>query len=90
MNTAQRIQIDLVYFDGCPNAEAARASLTAACEQLNLKLEWQEWNQNDDDTPDHLLRFASPSILVDGKDVTGQLPNSDGTRGKCAPKVGQS
>lgn len=64
--------IDLVYFDGCPNAEAARASLRA----LMPEEPWREWNLSSGKTPERFRRYGSPTVLVDGRDVTGE---SEGT-----------
>jgi mercuric ion transport protein len=60
--------IDLVYFDGCPNAEAARANLRA----LMSDGSWREWNLSSADTPERFRRYGSPTVLVDGRDVTGE------------------
>lgn len=65
------MKIELVYFEGCPNVQPARANLKEACLALGLKPEWIELDQNDGDTPDYAMRFGSPSILVEGKDVAG-------------------
>jgi mercuric ion transport protein len=65
------MKIELVYFEGCPNAGAARENLRKACGELSVKAEWQEWDQNSDSVPDHVKPFGSPSILVNGKDIAG-------------------
>lgn len=65
------MKIELVYFEGCPNADAARGNLRKACDELGLKADWLEWNQNDNKVPAHVKAFGSPSILVDGRDVAG-------------------
>lgn len=59
--------IDLVYFDGCPNAEAARANLRVVMSDGS----WREWNLSSADTPERFRRYGSPTVLVDGRDVTG-------------------
>lgn len=64
--------IDLIYFDGCPNLEAARENLRAAVGAERIEGEWREWNLHSDNTPDRFKRFGSPTILVDGEDVTGE------------------
>lgn len=69
------MKIELVYFEGCPNAAAARENLRQACAELGLKAEWREWDQNDGAAPAHIKAFGSPSILVDGRDVTGNSGN---------------
>lgn len=68
--------IELVYFDGCPNAEKARESLQAAMGAAQGA--WREWNLSDEGTPERFRRFGSPTVLVDGEDVTG---SDDGNMG---------
>lgn len=65
------MNVELVYFEGCPNADAARENLRKAFVELKMEADWQEWDQNNDDIPDHLKIFGSPSILVEGTDVAG-------------------
>lgn len=65
------MKIELVYFEGCPNAEAARENLRKACDELGINADWREWDQNEDTVPDHVKTFGSPSILIEGKDVAG-------------------
>lgn len=59
-------EIELVYFDGCPNVEQARANLRAVVGEGS----WTEWNLSSADTPDRFRRYGSPTVLVDGHDVT--------------------
>ena len=66
--------IELIYFDGCPNADAARENLRAALTAAGLAVAWQEWNQSDPMAPDHVKCYGSPSVLVNGRDVKGQEP----------------
>ncbi len=63
--------IELVYFDGCPNAEKARESLQAVVGAGPGAGAWSEWNLSDEATPERYRRFGSPTVLVDGEDVTG-------------------
>ena len=63
--------IELIYFDGCPNAEPARTNLREALVALDLTAEWQEWEQGDATAPEHAKLHGSPTILVNGQDVTG-------------------
>ncbi len=62
---------ELIYFDGCPNADDARDNLRAALEAEGLPPEWQEWNQHDPQAPERVKQHGSPTVLVDGRDVTG-------------------
>lgn len=34
---------------------------------------WKEWNQYDPTTPEHVLGYPSPTILIGGRDVAGSL-----------------
>ncbi len=63
--------IELVYFRGCPHVDAARAALRAALESMALPAQWQEWDQTQPETPAHLQDLGSPTVLVNGIDVTG-------------------
>ena len=65
------MNIELVYFTGCPHVETARKNLREACEALGLPAEWKEWNQNDQNIPQHLKVLGSPSVLVKNTDVAG-------------------
>lgn len=60
-------EIELVYFDGCPNAARARENLASLLEPGS----WMEWNLAAEETPAAFRRFGSPTVLVDGVDVTG-------------------
>lgn len=64
-------RIDLVYFEGCPNAGQARENIGAAILRAHGEPgEWAEWDLTADSTPDEFRRYASPTVLVDGVDVT--------------------
>ncbi len=73
--------IDLIYFSGCPNAEAARANLRAALEAARLPAAWHEWNLDEPHAPECVRQYGSPTILVNGRDVAG--PNSGGLGRAC-------
>ena len=82
--------IELVYFDGCPNAERARDNLRAAVLQVfGASVAWDEWDLTADSTPKDLKRHGSPTVLVDGRDVTGMEPESNAMacRADGAPSV---
>ena len=65
-------RIDLVYFEGCPNATKARENLRAAIERAGAELGWSEWDLMAETTPERFRRHGSPTVLVDGSDVTGE------------------
>ena len=64
-------RIELVYFEGCPNVPAARKNLQGALRAVGRPLEWSETDLGADSTPEDFRRYASPTVLVDGEDVTG-------------------
>ena len=68
--------VELVYFEGCPNAAEARSRLQQALESCRLAPVWREWDLGAGDAPSHVMGYASPTVLVDGRDVAG-----DGERG---------
>jgi mercuric ion transport protein len=83
-------QIELVYFEGCPNAVKARANIRAAvAEAFAAPVEWSEWDLMDDATPEGFKRYGSPTVLVDGHDVTGDGPgnNAMACRADGAPSI---
>ena len=68
-------KIEFIYEQGCPNIADARTQLRLALEQSGLPLHWQEWERSDPNSPAYAHRFGSPSILVAGEDVAGELPS---------------
>ncbi len=65
-------RIELVYFEGCPNASQARDNLREAVEASSQVLTWSEWDLMMESTPADFRRFGSPTVLVHGEDVTGE------------------
>ena len=65
------VDIDLVYFDGCPHVDRAREHLKAALASDPDPQPWREWNLSSADTPERFRRYGSPTVLVAGRDVTG-------------------
>jgi len=63
--------VELLYFEGCPHAERARENLRAALEKAGAPAAWKEWDLAADATPRRYRRHGSPTILVDGENVTG-------------------
>jgi hypothetical protein len=64
--------VELVYFNGCPHVDGVRDALRTALETAGLPARWREWNQTLPETPGHLQGYGSPTVLVGGRDVTGQ------------------
>lgn len=63
--------VDLIVDTHCPNIGAARSLLTRALNSVGLPIAWREWLRDAADTPPALRGFGSPTILVDGVDVSG-------------------
>lgn len=62
---------ELIYFSGCPNVSAAREALDSAFAALKLPPQWTEYQTDDPKLPVHARGYGSPTILVDGRDVSG-------------------
>ena len=71
--------IDLVYFDGCPHVEAARAALREALGSDAAPARWREWRNDDPDLPEYATGYGSPSIFVGGREVTAAAPSQSAT-----------
>lgn len=74
--------VELIYFRECPNVSLARERLLRAFATAGITPQWQEWERNDPASPDHARAYGSPTILVNGRDVTGMEPLSKGD-GAC-------
>jgi len=71
------MNVELIYFSDCPNISLARDRLSQAFALSGLAPQWQEWERSDPAAPDHVRAWGSPTILVNGRDVTGMAPLSD-------------
>jgi len=78
------MRIQLLTFPGCPNAEGAREALRRSIAAVDLPPGFEEVDVTDPATPDDLRNWGSPTILVDGRDVTGGAPT--GTSCRLYPK----
>ncbi len=73
--------IELIIDRDCPNVVDARAALRRALAELELPLEWQEWDRESPDAPAHARNYGSPTVLVNGRDVAGD--NTEGDANCC-------
>jgi len=64
------VRVQFLAFAGCPLAEAAREALDKAIVELALS-EYEEVDILDPATAEELRGWGSPTILVNGIDVTG-------------------
>ncbi len=70
-------RVELVYDQTCPNVEAAREEIRSALAATGLSGEWVEWDREADDSPDQVRSYGSPTVLVDGVDVSGAGSEAD-------------
>lgn len=63
-------RVELIFAPDCPNVGLARERLTRAFEAAELQTQWREWNQAEAESPGYTRVYASPTILVDGEDVS--------------------
>lgn len=64
-----RLTVELVYDRDCPNVERARAMIRAALREVGADPTWTEWDREATETPRDRRGFASPTVLVNGRDV---------------------
>ncbi|HEX6807825.1 MAG TPA: hypothetical protein VF118_07540 [Gemmatimonadaceae bacterium] len=69
--------LELIYFRGCPHAAQARANVHAALAASGVEVAVREWDRDDAAAPPHVREYASPTVLVNGRDVSGASPSSD-------------
>lgn len=69
--TNRRYSLQLLTFPGCPLAAAARAEVQDALAQCG-PIEYEEIDILDPATAEGLRGWGSPTILLDGSDITGQ------------------
>ncbi len=70
-------KIELIIDADCPNVEAARGVLREALAEAGVEAEWKEWDRESGGSPAYAREYGSPTILVDGQDVSGQGTESD-------------
>lgn len=72
----KRIKIELQYFHGCPNAEQMIINVRNAIRNLAYNIDYQEVLVEDNETAERLGFRGSPTLLINGKDLTG-MPEPD-------------
>ena len=77
------IQVQFLAFDGCPLAGPARANLEKALADCGMS-GYEDIDILDPGTPDDLPGWGSPTILVNGVDVSGQ-PKGDSVSCRVYP-----
>lgn len=69
MSAAPRVE--LVFDPTCPNIDKARDAIRAALIALGAPVQWKEWERGAESTPPALRAFGSPTVFVNGADVSG-------------------
>jgi mercuric ion transport protein len=77
--------VELLFIAECPNVPAAREVLRRAMEQAGLQPSWSEYDVTEPGAPAHTRGFGSPTILVEGNDVTGSAPSAGGCSCRVYP-----
>ena len=62
-------RVELIYDADCPNVTAARQQLIRAFAALGITPQWTELERGQARSPSYVRDFASPTILVNGRDV---------------------
>lgn len=83
------MKIELIYFQGCPHVDEARTNVRAALESAGIDAPVEEWDRDDAGAPGYARDYPSPTVLVNGRDVTGEGPATGGAscRAGGAPSV---
>ena len=63
--------VELVFDPTCPNVEQARGAISTALLAVGAPVKWKEWERGAEATPAALRCFGSPTVLVNGADVSG-------------------
>jgi len=69
------VQIDVLYFEGCPNHEPTTALVRDVAQSLGLDANIREIEVHDADEAKRLRFFGSPTIRVDGQDLDPSMQN---------------
>jgi hypothetical protein len=61
--------VEILYFDGCPNYEGARAMVERVSQRLGIETEVRLVEVPDDEAAERLRFLGSPTVRVAGRDV---------------------
>lgn len=73
----ERPLVEILYFDGCPNHEGARALVERISSELGLEPELRLVNVPDEKAARRLRFLGSPTVRVGGRDVDPQADERD-------------
>ena len=64
------MKIEILYFEGCPNHEPADRAVREVLAEIGVEAEVEHVNVSDEATAQRVKFPGSPTIRVDGEDVT--------------------
>ena len=67
-------RVEFIYDSECPNVKPARENLVKAFAEAKISPKWTEFDRNSEESPSHVRKYGSPTILVDGEDIGGETP----------------
>jgi len=70
------MKVEVVCDPDCPNVPEARAQLLRAFAEAGISPSWKEWNRDSTAAPIYARAFGSPTVLVNGQDVSEGTPTS--------------
>ena len=79
------IKVQFLAFDGCPLAERARRALHRALAECAIE-DYEEVDILHPSVPSELRKWGSPTILINGVDVSGR-PEGDGVGCRIYPEA---
>jgi mercuric ion transport protein len=77
------MKVECIFDHDCPNIEATRAQLRKAFARINAPPQWTEWERSQPKCPPYCQHYGSPTILINGQDITGESAQADA----CACRV---
>ncbi|VAX15912.1 hypothetical protein MNBD_NITROSPINAE02-1285 [hydrothermal vent metagenome] len=73
---------ELIYDSACPNFGKARDNIYKAIEETGIPADIKEWERSAKESPGYVRDYGSPTILLDGRDVSpSPSPSSEGAPG---------
>ena len=72
-----KVRIELIYDNDCPNVPVARENIQKAIGDDDVHFDLSEWDRSHPDSPPYAASYGSPTVLVDGADVSGEDTESD-------------
>ena len=70
------MKVELIFESGCPNILDTRENLLRAFSEAQVSPKWTEWDTASQESPAHVRGLGSPTVLVDGIDVSGHFRTS--------------